>query len=142
MVAKTKLNEEGYEVFADSGKLVHRWAAEKKYGREAVENKEVHHIDGDKRNNHSSNLLIVNKEDHYVLHQHQNKVELLMTFIALFSGFYLFLAFLGFFKIIGEFLAMNIMRICVVLIFLISLELKFKFFENMVKRPNEKIWKN
>lgn len=70
---KTEMGEDGYLVFKDSGKHVHRWKAEKKYGKEAIKGKEVHHIDGDKLNNKEHNLILLRKNDHYLLHEFQRK---------------------------------------------------------------------
>ena len=41
MGEKTELNDQGYLVFKDSGKLVHRWKAAKKYGHEKIDGKEI-----------------------------------------------------------------------------------------------------
>jgi hypothetical protein len=36
---------------------------------------EVHHIDGDRRNNDPENLLLMTQEGHYRLHKHQRILE-------------------------------------------------------------------
>lgn len=44
--------------------LEHRLVAEQKYGRRIGKNEHVHHIDGNKQNNHPDNLEIVTPSDH------------------------------------------------------------------------------
>ena len=70
---KTEIGEEGYLIFKDSKMPVHRWVAEKKYGKAVVKGKEVHHIDGNKTNNQKYNLILLSKDDHYLLHEFQRK---------------------------------------------------------------------
>lgn len=89
-MSKTKVNNKGYLEFIDSGKLVHIWKAEKKYGVENVRGMHVHHIDGDKRNNDYSNLILLSKEDHYDLHQNENKKKFLTEAIISLSVLYSF----------------------------------------------------
>ena|GEM_PF-5967009 len=72
---KTEISKEGYLVFKDSKMPLHRWKAERKYGKEAVKGKEVHHIDGDKLNNDFDNLILLSTEDHYTLHKQQDRME-------------------------------------------------------------------
>jgi hypothetical protein len=57
-----------YWRFKDSGKLVHRWVAEKKVGGKIYEGRVVHHRDGDKENNDPRNLEIMSRSDHSRLH--------------------------------------------------------------------------
>jgi len=64
---KTKTDKNGYLIFEDSGNFVHRWVVEKKYGKEEIKGKHIHHIDGHKANNEKSNLLLIDKGDHYNL---------------------------------------------------------------------------
>lgn len=47
-MAKTYIDENGYRRFSDSGKLVSRWVAEKKLGRELDDEEVVHHKNRDK----------------------------------------------------------------------------------------------
>jgi hypothetical protein len=59
------IDDRGYLRFADSGRLVHRWAAEKKIGRKLKEGEVVHHIDRNKLNNRSSNLFVCKNQNHH-----------------------------------------------------------------------------
>ncbi|MGM5483762.1 MAG: HNH endonuclease signature motif containing protein [Nanobdellota archaeon] len=65
MNKKTYKDKNGYLRFSDSNMLVHRWKATKKYGKEKINGKEIHHLDGNKENNNFDNLVIVEKQDHY-----------------------------------------------------------------------------
>ena len=69
---QTRVNSSGYQQFKDNktGKwvLTHRRVAEKKVGGKIFHGREVHHIDGNKNNNRSSNLLVVSKEQHRRIH--------------------------------------------------------------------------
>jgi hypothetical protein len=135
-MAKTKINKEGYRIFLDSGKLVHRWVAEKKYGKEECKGKEVHHIDLDKKNNESNNLLLVSKQDHYRLHQHENKVKVLSKFIFLLSLTYfafLILFSTGVIPLDRTFILWG----CVMIIMVLAFELMTNIFAELVRRPNE-----
>ncbi|MBI2136069.1 HNH endonuclease [Candidatus Woesearchaeota archaeon] len=60
---KTYIDNKGYVRFKDSNILVHRYNAEKDI-RKINPGEEVHHVDGDKLNNHSDNLIILSKSDH------------------------------------------------------------------------------
>ena len=42
-------------------KKTHRWVMEEKIGRELHQNEHVYHLDGDARNNHPDNLIIIIK---------------------------------------------------------------------------------
>lgn len=42
----------------------HILVMEQKLNREIMVNEEVHHLDGDKENNHPDNLVVLNKSDH------------------------------------------------------------------------------
>ena|SRR4030042_3768749 len=73
---RTELDENGYLIFYDSGKFVHRWVMEAKILHRTLEKgEEVHHIDGDRRNNSPENLLLMTREGHYRLHKHQRILE-------------------------------------------------------------------
>ena len=68
---KTYIDEKGYLRFKDSNKLVHRWVAYKhhykpKKGRYMLKfrNYQVHHKDGNRLNNNSSNLQILSVFKH------------------------------------------------------------------------------
>lgn len=49
--------------------LIHRYVAQKKLKRPLTSADAVHHIDGNKRNNKSDNLLILSHSDHIKLHE-------------------------------------------------------------------------
>ncbi len=68
--SKTFKDRHGYLRFKDTGRLVHRWMASKKLGRykHVFKGMQVHHIDGNKLNNHPSNLIILTKEEHEKRH--------------------------------------------------------------------------
>jgi hypothetical protein len=75
-MGKTIINEDGYLEFKDTGKLVHRWIAEKKYGKEKVKQKIIHHLDGNKINNSKDNLIIIDsKEDHYLIEKYASNLK-------------------------------------------------------------------
>ncbi|HDS29748.1 MAG TPA: HNH endonuclease, partial [Firmicutes bacterium] len=68
MNGKTYIDEKGYRRFKDSGRLVHRWVAEKKLGGKIGRGRVVHHKDGNKLNNTSWNLWVMNRSAHSSLH--------------------------------------------------------------------------
>lgn len=49
-MAQTYIDERGYIRFSDSGRLVHRWVAEKTLGRKLNPEEVVHHVDRNKLN--------------------------------------------------------------------------------------------
>ena len=51
------------------GRHEHRIVAEKKYGRELTYDDVVHHVDGDKRNNHPNNLVVMTRAEHIAEHR-------------------------------------------------------------------------
>ncbi|MDD3190957.1 MAG: HNH endonuclease signature motif containing protein [Candidatus Pacebacteria bacterium] len=59
----------GYKRYKDSGKLVHRAVVKKRLGRSLGEGEVVHHRDGNKRNNRSSNLQVCSRSQHYWIHK-------------------------------------------------------------------------
>ena len=50
------------------GKHTHRIVAEQKLGRSLKKGEIVHHIDGNKRNNDPSNLIVMTQSEHCSLH--------------------------------------------------------------------------
>lgn len=46
----------------------HRWIMEQHLGRKLLKSEDVHHIDGDKKNNDVSNLQVVSHAEHSVMH--------------------------------------------------------------------------
>ena len=70
---ETRVNSSGYQQFKDhhtgSWTLTHRRVAEKLVGGSILPGREVHHIDGDKTNNRPSNLTIVSKAKHRLIHR-------------------------------------------------------------------------
>lgn len=69
MPSKTYRDAQGYLRFIDSGKLVHRWKAEKMIGRKLQPGEVVHHKNQIKTDNRYSNLTVFNsKKAHQVHH--------------------------------------------------------------------------
>ena len=58
MTSKTYRDSNGYLRFRSSGKLVHRWAAEKKLGRKLRRGEIVHHCNKIKTDNRQGNLEV------------------------------------------------------------------------------------
>jgi len=55
------------------GRHEHRVVAERMLGRTISSKEIVHHIDGDKHNNHESNLLIMSQSEHIKVHLVESK---------------------------------------------------------------------
>jgi len=53
-------------------KQIHRIIIEKHIGRELYNDEVVHHINGNKRNNHVGNLQVMKRGDHIALHNKLN----------------------------------------------------------------------
>ena len=62
-MAHTYVDDRGYRRFADSDKLVSRWVAEKRFGRELGDEEVVHHINRDKGDNSWGNLYVFKDQD-------------------------------------------------------------------------------
>ena len=64
-------NKSGYKVYKSGGKTrsVHKRVAEKRLGGKVFKGYEVHHKDGNKTNNRSSNLSVVKKSTHRKIHK-------------------------------------------------------------------------
>ena len=63
-------NRSGYQVFSQGGSThsVHKRVAEKKVGGRIYSGYEVHHKDGNKNNNRSSNIAVLKKSFHRKIH--------------------------------------------------------------------------
>lgn len=57
------------------GRHTHRIVAEQKLGRPLEPGEIVHHIDGDKRNNHPDNLAVMTQSEHARLHYKQGDLR-------------------------------------------------------------------
>jgi hypothetical protein len=67
---KTYVTKKGYRRFKDSGKYVHRWAEERKLGRELRDGEVVHHINGNKLDNSPSNLKVYKNQSEHMKKEH------------------------------------------------------------------------
>jgi hypothetical protein len=65
----------GYQYFVQQGKRIsmHVRVAEKRYGNIPKEF-HIHHIDGNKSNNRSNNLILLHKKDHSRIHRKKDLV--------------------------------------------------------------------
>ncbi|MFW9976374.1 MAG: HNH endonuclease [Candidatus Thorarchaeota archaeon] len=69
MARKTYRDAQGYLRFIDSGKLVHRWTAERKLGRKLQPGEVVHHQNAIKTDNRYGNLRVFNsRKAHHAYH--------------------------------------------------------------------------
>jgi hypothetical protein len=68
MAGKTYRDVHGYLRFIDSGKLVHRWKAEKKMGRSLKLGEVVHHQNKIKRDNRYGNLRVFDSHKAHQAH--------------------------------------------------------------------------
>ncbi len=64
-MASTYIDDNGYRRFSDSDKLVSRWVAEKKLGRELDDEEVVHHKNRDKGDNNPKNLWVFENQDEH-----------------------------------------------------------------------------
>ena len=70
---KTIERFEGYEVFANSGKLFHRWWFEHNHDRKIKKGHEIHHKNLNKRDNRIENLVELSPKEHERLHKQRYK---------------------------------------------------------------------
>ena len=140
-MAKTKTNKDGYLVFEDSDNLVHRWVAEKKHpgiNLKLNEDLEVHHINSNKKDNDKQNLIILKRDDHYDLHQYENKRNLISTMIITFCFIYFgSLILVNVYQLKGF---VQVLWLSVLFILILTIELKTNFIGQTIKRPNEKLF--
>jgi hypothetical protein len=68
---KVTINEDGYEVFANSGKEFHRWWFKHKHNRKIKSGYEIHHKNFNKRDNRIENLVELTHEKHMELHHNR-----------------------------------------------------------------------
>ncbi len=67
-MASTFISKNGYRRFSDSGRLVHRWVAEKKIGRKLRDGEEVHHKNRNRGDNRSGNLRVFTGKYGFIRH--------------------------------------------------------------------------
>ena len=72
-MARWYADKKGYRRFSDSGKLVHRWSAEKKLGRPLRETEVVHHGYYGKKCNDSDNLWVFKNQSEHIKKEHTKK---------------------------------------------------------------------
>ena len=134
MAADTEINKEGYLVFKDSKKPVHRWVAKQKYGDE-TDGKEVHHIDGNKLNNNKENLILLSKEDHFYLTQYNNKKNFITDILIWLILFYLILInLLMYTKILNQEVSLVFARTSVFIALIVAVELRYGFVEKWIRK--------
>ena len=59
----------GYYRFKNSGIYVHRWIMQRMLGRRLRPDEEVHHLNENKLDNHPSNLILLDHDEHNDWHQ-------------------------------------------------------------------------
>ena len=137
-MAKTKIKD-GYLVFDDENeKPVHKWVAEDKYrGKENIEGKEIHHINGDKLNNDNTNIVALSKEDHFQIHLYNRRLNFALEFIMWLSALFLISVLLG--NVLKSNYLLWVSRLSVMIIFFIALESRYNFIGKAIRRPSSKI---
>lgn len=71
---KSKVDNAGY--LTERGRRIHRLIMEKRAGRKLSADEHVHHIDGNKLNNKTSNLIILTASDHHRIHKKVNLLQI------------------------------------------------------------------
>ena len=73
------IDVEGYQICTRLGenrnKKIHRIIMEKIIGRKLLKNEVVHHVDGNRSNNNTSNLILMTKSEHSSLHSKLLKMK-------------------------------------------------------------------
>jgi hypothetical protein len=67
---KTFIGKGGYRRFKGSGKLVHRWVAEKKLKRKLRRREVVHHINHNNQDNSPKNLKVYSSQSEHMRKEH------------------------------------------------------------------------
>ena len=70
MTRKTYVGKSGYRRFKNSGKLVHRWVAEKKLGRKLKKREVVHHKNRNPLDNSPKNLKVYPNQSTHMKKEH------------------------------------------------------------------------
>jgi len=68
-MARTFIGKQGYRLWANSKRPVHRTVARIKIGRPIRSNEVVHHRNENKLDNRRSNLRVMSRPAHYKLHK-------------------------------------------------------------------------
>mgnify|MGYP001590194261 CR=1 FL=1 len=72
------INKNGYKGYIDENgkkRYTHRRVLEKKFGNKIFDGYVVHHLDGNKLNNRSENLVSIPRKLHNKYHYHKKKVQ-------------------------------------------------------------------
>ena len=73
-LSKIFKDKKGYKRFADSGTPVHRYVAERKYGRKLKNREVVHHKNRIKTDNRRNNLSVFSSQKkHHAVHRRDKK---------------------------------------------------------------------
>jgi hypothetical protein len=73
----TTLKQSGYVEFTrgdEKGRSVHVVLMERRIGRRLLSDEVVHHIDGDRANNHPNNLALMTRAAHARLHRREQRI--------------------------------------------------------------------
>jgi len=72
MARKTYIGKGGYKRFKNSGKLVHRWVAEKKLKRKLKKREVVHHKNHNNQDNSPNNLVVYPNQSVHMRKEHKH----------------------------------------------------------------------